>query len=141
MSLIEGCGRYEYKVYMADTDYGQVAYFANYLKYAEMAKTDFFDEIGFDEVAWDSSEATGFMISSCNAEYKKPLTYKDIASVAVSIKEIGKAQMVLEAVVSNKATDAISARVTMQMVCVDTKNFRPKRIPDQLLDVLQSACQ
>lgn len=132
-------GPYEYKIYMADTDYGKVAYFANYLKYAEMAKTDFFEDIGFDEVEWDSHSSTGFMISKCQAEYKKPLTYRDTAAVEITIIEIGKAILTLEAVILNKVTAAISARVEMQLVCVDTKTYRPKRIPGELIDIFQRA--
>lgn len=139
MNLNRDHGPYEYKIYMADTDYGKVAYFANYLKYAEMAKTDFFESIGFDEVEWDNRDSTGFMISNCEAEYKKPLTYKDTASVEIAITETGKALLVLEAVISNKSTAAVSARVLMRMVCVDTKTYKPKRIPDKLVDVFQNA--
>lgn len=130
-------GRYEYKIYMADTDYGKVAYFANYLKYADMAKTDFFEDIGFDEVEWDNSHSIGFMINKCQAEYKKPLTYRDTAAVEVTIVEIGKALLTLEALILNKVTAAVSARVEMQLVCVDSKTYRPKRIPGELLEILQ----
>lgn len=130
---------FEYKIYMADTDYGKVAYFANYLKYAEMAKTDFFEDIGFNEIEWDHSNSTGFMISKCQAEYKKPLTYRDTAAVKVTITEIGKALLTLEALILNKATAAVSAKVEMQLVCVDSKTYRPKRIPGELLDIFQRA--
>lgn len=70
----------EIQLYYADTDMMGVIYHANYLKFFELGRTGFIEDIGYSYLAMEDS---GYYapVYDINITYKKPLRYGDKAFV------------------------------------------------------------
>ena len=77
---VSGLGHFEGKthvlpirVYYEDTDLSGVVYHANYLRYMERARTEFFRLAGVTKMAdLDSDEPTAWAIREVHARYHRP---------------------------------------------------------------------
>ena len=81
--------QYEYRVYYEDTDAGGIVYHANYLKFCERARSDYFFNL-------DTSPQRGenhFVIASMQAKFKASARLGDIVKVQTTVNKINKASM------------------------------------------------
>lgn len=86
----------EFRVYYEDTDVGGIVYHANYLKFCERARSDFF-------FANNTSPQRGenhFVISSMSAKFKASARLGNLLQVTVSVKSLKKASFELHQEVS-----------------------------------------
>ena len=113
------------RVYWEDTDGGGVVYYANYLKYLERARTEWLRSLGFSQraLAQDPGIVDDELIVSCDAKID------------------GAASISFEQRVSRYAVDAAEGAETLavaraQIVCVDARTFKPKRLPPLIKNAL-----
>ena len=116
-------------IYYHDTDCGGVVYYANYLKYMEEARTEFFRERGFvlRELA---QSGVLFVIARQEIDYKRPAVYGDELEITSRIIEQSAVKLIFEHEVRNqqKALICIGKAV---LVCVD-KDIHPRPLPDEV---------
>ncbi len=116
-------------VYYHDTDSGGVVYYANYLKYFEEARTDFFAKRG-TPVKELAGQGIMFVVSRQEVDYKAPSCYGDTLEVSCSIGSISAVRIeFLHEVTNQDGKLVVKAKTTM--VCVDPK-IRPQAIPEEL---------
>lgn len=79
--------KFDIKVYYYDTDKMGVVYHANYLKWMEMARTEYFNNT---EISYGDIEKMGYYlpVKSANIEYISSAKYGDEIKVFVEVKEI-----------------------------------------------------
>ena len=77
----------EYKVLYADTDAGQVVYYANYLRWFEGGRVELLRSLG---VHYKEVEEKGFIVPvvEVHCNYLHPAKYDDVIVVETSISEI-----------------------------------------------------
>lgn len=126
----------EYKIYFSDTDIGGVCYYANYLKFAEHARSDALEEAGFPELQWAKKENTGFIVKNVNLDLIKPLTLNDKIRVLTTIKKIGRTSFTLIQDVHNIGMNYKAASMEIVLVSIETKSLKPVPIPEKLIDSL-----
>lgn len=81
------------KIYYHDTDAGGVVYYANYLKYFEEGRTQYFETKGiFTEELL--KEGIAFVVAKAEIEYKKPVRYKESIDIITGIEEIRNSSVV-----------------------------------------------
>lgn len=122
-------------IYYHDTDAGGVVYYANYLRYMEEARIDFFHEKGIRE---DSIAGTAvfFPVRHCAITYTKPACYGDTISCNAEIKKTSPARIIFLQKVINTLTKETLAEAEITLACVNAENFRPIRIPEEILEQL-----
>ena len=77
MGIIEnGVHTLPVRVYFEDTDTGGVVYYANYLKYAERARTEMLRCIGFPHSILIKKYGINFVVRHCEADYFASSYYK-----------------------------------------------------------------
>lgn len=115
------------KIYYHDTDCGGVVYYANYLKYMEEARTEFFAEKG---ISIKELAASGvlFVVARQEIDYKFPAVYADILDVKTRISDIKSVKMIVEHEINNQDGRLICIAKTV-MVCVGP-DIKPRAIPD-----------
>ena len=91
---------YEGVVYYDDTDAGGVVYYANYLKYCERAKQEFFIKHGCDLFKLHY-EGIYLVVKEVKADYKKSLKLGDRFEVYVGVRKLKKASVLLGFEISN----------------------------------------
>lgn len=117
------------KIYYHETDCGGVVYYANYLKFLEEARTEFFTEKGFS-IKELADSGTMFVVARQEIDYKAPSVYGDELDINSKVVEMSAVKIVFENEIYNQNNLLISKAKTI-LVCVD-KNLKPKAIPDSI---------
>jgi acyl-CoA thioester hydrolase len=123
------------KIYYHHTDSGGVVYYANYLKFFEEARTEFFDKKGLSlkELA---SQGTLFVVGRQEMEYKFPARYADILDIETKLTDMGNVRLEFEHQVKNQDGKLIgTGKATL--VCIG-KDFKPQPIPEPVRQKLGS---
>ncbi len=81
------------RVYYEDTDSGGVVYYANYLKFAERARTELLRRYGIDHGALMERDGIVFAVRSCDIEYLKPARLDDMLEVHSGNLRLGGASL------------------------------------------------
>tara|TARA_B100000315_G_scaffold259435_1_gene315495 strand:+ start:8111 stop:8566 length:456 start_codon:yes stop_codon:yes gene_type:complete len=110
-SILDGKHRLPIRVYYEDTDSGGVVYYANYLNYAERARTEFLREIGSEHQDTKEKYGVGFVVRTCNAEYLKPAQLDDLLEVETEILAVRGASIQMR----QSVTRANEALVIMEV--------------------------
>ncbi len=82
------------RVYYEDTDAGGVVYYANYLKYIERGRTEFFRDLGFDQDELIAQDNVLFIVRSIEANYLSPALFNDLIEVQTKFFSISHASLV-----------------------------------------------
>ncbi|MFA5157108.1 MAG: thioesterase family protein [Candidatus Omnitrophota bacterium] len=117
------------RIYYHDTDAGGVVYYANYLKYMEEARTEFFEQRGIfiRELA---ASGTLFVVARQEIDYKLPAFYGDILDISTAITAVTTAKIEFSHETRNQNNQLVNTAKAV-MVCVDTA-IKPKAIPEEL---------
>lgn len=121
------------KIFYHHTDCAGVVYYANYLKFLEEARTEFFDKkgISYDQMV---KQGTQFVVARQEIDYKAPAFYGDILSVDTRLTEAGRVKLVFAYEIKNQNGEVISTARTI-MVCVNG-NLKPQSIPEEIRNKL-----
>ena len=122
------------RVYYEDTDLSGVVYHANYLRYMERARTEFFRLAGVTKMAdLDGAEPTAWAIREVRASYHRPARVDDALSVRTELVAISGAR--IEAVQKIYAGEILLVEGRIE-ACIITLTGRPRRLPQSLRDLL-----
>src|SRR5436305_62107 len=122
------------RVYWEDTDAGGVVFFANYLKYFERARTEWLRERGFGQERLRHDTGAIFVVADTQVRYFSPARLDDELRVTVRITDTGRATLGIEQ--QAWRDDALLAQGSIRIGCVDAGTFKPRRIPNELLQAI-----
>lgn len=114
------------RVYYEDTDAGGIVYYANYLKFAERARTEMMRELGTSHSEMIETEELSFAVSRCEVDYLKSARLDDLLEVRTRIVEVGGATLDALQVIRRNQDDV--ARLKVRLACVN-RDGRARRIP------------
>jgi len=117
------------RVYFEDTDAGGIVYYANYLKYAERARTEFMRVLGVDHSGLMANEGVMMTVKRCEAEFVAPARLDDVLEVHTRIDEIGGASLWLDQRVMRGMDELVRMRI--RLACVN-RNLKPAKLPARL---------
>ena len=122
---IEGAvHRLALRVYYEDTDAAGMVYYANYLKYAERARTEMIRLLGVADGGRENGAA--FAVRHCSIDYLRPARLDDEIDVYTRVVALGGASAELEQVVRRGGEDLV--RLTVRLAFV-TPEGKPSRLP------------
>src|SRR5574344_2399586 len=76
------------RIYYEDTDAGGIVYYANYLKFAERARTEFIRSLGINQQdELEKEDRCGFAVREVNIQYKRPAVLDDALVVTCEVLE------------------------------------------------------
>lgn len=122
------------RIYYEDTDAGGIVYHANYLRYAERARTEMLRDLGYDQVALLRDPGIGFAVRSCTVDFVAPARLDDRLEVATRLLSIGGAT--LEAEQRVERGGQLLVRILVRLACIGA-GVRPARLPAALRQALQ----
>lgn len=117
------------RIYYHHTDAGGIVYYANYLKFLEEARTEFFEQRGFS-IKEFINEGILFVVSRQEIDYKAPSFYGDTLDIETCISDITPLRLKFEYTIKNQSHKIVVEAKTV-LVCVD-KNLKPKAIPEDI---------
>jgi len=121
--------RFAVRVYYEDTDAAGIVYYANYLKFAERARSEWLREIGGDEAKAMKAGGLLFVVRRCKIDYRQPARLDDLLEVATRVVAVAGATLDLEQVVRRDDADLVVMKVTL--ACLNSAG-RPARLPAAL---------
>lgn len=110
----EGVHHFSLRVYYEDTDAIGIVYYANYLKYAERARTEMIRLLGFATISRDNDAA--FAVRRCEVDYMRPARLDDVLDVATGVIAVGGARVDLEQIMSCAGARLVRLNVRLAMV-------------------------
>lgn len=120
-------------VYYEDTDSGGVVYYANYLKFAERARTELLREKGFGQAELWEKHGIGFAVRRVEADYLKPARLDDRICVETVLQDLTQASITMhQRIVRN---DEELVRLNVRLACIG-KDFKPVRMPKEVYETL-----
>ncbi len=133
--LENGVHVYPLRVYYEDTDAGGVVYYANYLKFAERARTEMLRKLGIDHGELMQNEGIAFAVRHCAMDFLAPARLDDVLEVRTRILQASAATVEAEQVVRRAGSELV--RLTARLACVNRAG-RPVRLPRRVAAALQS---
>ena len=121
---------YKVKIYYEDTDSGGVVYYANYLKFLEIARSEIIYSFGLTNKKLLNDHNTLIIVKSCNIKYKKPARFEDVLTINSKIKSILKVSFIMEQII--KRDNEIISEAEVVLVTVNNRG-KPVKIPEVLL--------
>lgn len=138
--MVAGVHVYPVRVYYEDTDVGGVVYYANYLKFAERARSEMLRVIGFPHGEMMARDGRAFAVRRCEADYIRPARFDDALEVHTDNIDMEAAGFWLDQRVKRDGDDIAVLRV--RLACIG-QNGKPARLPAALraalLDLKKSA--
>jgi acyl-CoA thioester hydrolase len=119
------------RVYWEDTDAGGLVYHANYLKFAERARTEMLRHLGVEQDRLRADTGLMFVVRRLVAEFLRPARLDDELAVATQIKHLGGASLDLDQEV--RRADNALVRLALRIACIG-RDGRPSRLPDDIVD-------
>lgn len=119
--------RYSLRVYYEDTDAGGVVYHANYLRYAERARTEALRDAGIPHAALVERFGMMFMVRRAEIDYVRPATLDDLLVVETETIDVGGATVLLRQTV--RGPQGVCAELRIKLACVRIEANRAARIP------------
>ena len=124
---------YAVRVYYEDTDAGGVVYYANYLRFAERARTELLRDLGIDHMGLLRDEGLNFAVRGCSAEYLRPARLDDLLDVRTRLVEAAGASFTLSQTVHRGEETLVE--MTVRLVCLRSDG-RPARLPHSLRNAI-----
>ena len=126
------------RVYYEDTDAAGIVYYANYLKYAERARTEMLRLMGVQQSELAQTHGLAFAVRNCAIDYRRPAKLDDLLEVRSQLRALGGATAEAEQVISRDGAPLVTLEV--RLACVG-RNGRAARIPSPLRAALTNYCR
>ena len=120
------------RVYYEDTDAGGIVYYANYLKFAERARTEYIRALGVrQQDGLEEDDKFGFVVRHCNIDYLAPAVLDDELVVSCRVIDAHGATVVMQQEIT--CGDKLLVTIEVEAVYVSLTAKKPRRIPKNLL--------
>lgn len=120
------------RIYYEDTDAGGIVYYANYLKYAERARTEFLRALGLEQTDDLSTEDKfGFIVRKAELEYLKPSRLDDLIHITCEVVDIKGATVVMNQEI--RCGDEVRVVAKITAVYISLARMRPSRVPEKVV--------
>ena len=141
MTEPQGMGRFEGKthilpirIYYEDTDLSGVVYHANYLRYMERGRTEFFRLAGIARMAMlGEAEPTAWTLRHASLDFHRPARLEDQLEVHTTCPLLTGARMRAEQKIYAAGVLLVVGQVE---ACIMTLDGKPRRIPPDIRDKL-----
>jgi len=119
---------FEARVYYQDTDAGGIMYHANYLAFAERARTEALRQMGIPHAEMVKQYGIMFVVRRIKLDYQRPARLDDVMQIETRIEEVGGASAKLR---QNFRRDSDSLAVLeVCLGCARLADGRAARMPE-----------
>ncbi|MFQ5683731.1 MAG: acyl-CoA thioesterase [Candidatus Binatia bacterium] len=124
-----------YRVIYGDTDQMGVVYYANYLRWFEMGRTEFLRQMA---VPYTSIENRGchFPVTEVSCRYFRPARYDDEITIETVLNSLGRASLTFNYRLYRRVNQSLLAAGWTKHACVDQEG-QVRRLPPALETILK----
>jgi acyl-CoA thioester hydrolase len=138
--MTPGLGHFEDKVhvmplrvYYEDTDLSGLVYHANYLRFMERGRTEFFRMAGIKPADLDSAEPTAWALRSAALSFIKPARLDDLLNLHSVITAMSGARLAVLQRLYTRGDLLVEGRIE---ACLLTLTGKVRRIPQPVRDLI-----
>ncbi len=132
------CNEFLCRVFVEDTDFQGVVYYANYLKYLERARSQFLIENNLSQVDAKAHGNELYVVKSVSISYFHPAKLEDDLIIKTEIELTSKARTKFFQSVLNKKNDTLICEGVVEVCYIDNNSGKPKVFPDRLLNLFKN---
>jgi tol-pal system-associated acyl-CoA thioesterase len=118
----------KYRIYYEDTDAGGIVYYANYLKFFERGRTEYIRDLGISQTNLREKEGIGFVVKTCEIDYKSSARLDDIIRVETEISKQTKVSIEMKQKIYRDNDNTLLCEGNFLIVCIN-KDMKPTKIP------------
>jgi len=140
MNSLKGLGSFDGKthilpvsIYYEDTDLSGFVYHANYLRYMERGRTEFFRMAGISRARLEDDEPTAWTLRRIAVEYFRPARLDDRIAVHSVLTEVSGARIKVLQRIRQGETLLVEGRIE---ACITTLTGKPRRLPKIVFETL-----
>jgi acyl-CoA thioester hydrolase len=115
------------RVYFSDTDALGIVYHANYLDFAERARTEMCRNRGLNLTKFATQDKF-FVLRTASINYLAPAVLDDLLEVSPEVKKIGRSSLEIACMITNAETKVKICEVFTTLVFVQMENGLAKSI-------------
>jgi acyl-CoA thioester hydrolase len=124
------------RIYYEDTDAGGVVYHANYIKYLERARTEYFRRHGF-LVAELARNGFVFPVIRLEIDFKAPAFHDDLLSVTTCPARVGGSSVTICQKIVRKNDGKLLVEGLVTLACISSV-LKARRIPLEIRRMLEA---
>jgi len=124
-----------FRVRYAETDQMGMVYYANYLIWMEVGRSDYCRQCGFSYRDLEREEKAYLAVAEANCRYRAPARYDDEILVETEITRFDRRMLEFSYRIKNGATLLADGRTLHVVIGPDGK---PKSMPQRYLELLKS---
>ena len=124
------------RIYYEDTDAAGVVYHANYLKYFERARTEYFRDKGWP-VAQLASDGFVFPVVRMEINFLSPGRHDDALSVSTIPVRVGGSSFTIQQSIVRKVDGRQLVGALVTLACI-TPQLKARRIPADIRQLLEA---
>jgi acyl-CoA thioester hydrolase len=125
------------RVRYAETDQMGVVYYANYLVWMEIGRTDFCIQAGFRYRDLEEATGCGIAVSEASCRYRAPARYDDEILVRTRLARLRRRALDFDYEILNARTEQTLARGRTSHIVVALDSSRPRTLPEAYYEILQ----
>jgi acyl-CoA thioester hydrolase len=126
-AIRDGVHRYGLRIYFEDTDAGGLVYHANYLRFAERARTEALRAMGLPHSEMMLQHGMIFVVRRAELDYQRPARLDDWLTIETASVSVGGASVRLRQRV--KRDEETLAVVDLTLVSLRLQTGRAERMP------------
>lgn len=125
------------RVRYAETDQMGIVYYANYLIWMEIARTDFCIDAGFRYSELEAQEGIAITVAEVECRYHAPARYDEEILVQTSLHRLRRRTMQFSYTIRNARTGDVLAEGRTIHVSIGTRDGRPRALPQDYFTLLK----
>ena len=126
---------FSFRVYIEDTDLGGIVYHANYLKFAERARTECLRSVDLSYEDLMKKEDATFIVRSCHLNCLASGRLDDVLEVKTHFKKLGGVK--IEVFQSIVREDKVIATLEVVLACINSSG-KPLRLNANIANKLKT---
>src|SRR5260370_37495771 len=128
-AISAGAHFFPIRIYYEDTDAAGLVYYANYLKYAERARTELLRVAGFEQERLRQETGLMFVVRHCTADYRAAARLDNALVIETRVAGVGAATPALAQEIHRG--DAVLLALDLPIACL-ARTGKPQRLPPAL---------
>lgn len=127
--------KFPLRIYYEDTDAGGIVYHANFLAFAERARTEMLRDLGFSNIELEKERGILFIVRRAICDYQSPGFLEDALEVHTSVKQMKNSSFVLRQSVVRPEDDTMLCDMEVVLVCVQKGKdgtIKPVKLPEDI---------
>ncbi|MEM7465545.1 MAG: tol-pal system-associated acyl-CoA thioesterase [Pseudomonadota bacterium] len=118
------------RVYFEDTDASGIVYHANYLRFAERARTEWLRKIGYDQNRLAEEQDLAFVVRKMTIDFAQPARLDDELAIVSTLERVGRASMVFLQTIYRD--NLLLCALNVKVGCINLKTGKPQPMSDHL---------